>query len=85
LDSADALRQALLPRAKNCDEDVASTGAWLQRRAWWKMATPSCTTANTPVAAVDFARRWGGVCRPRQGKHVHVLVDETRPRLQAPG
>jgi methylthioribose-1-phosphate isomerase len=86
LDSADALRQALLAEAQTlADEDVA-----LNRRMGFNGAAlvedgdtilHHCNTGA--LAAVDFGTALGVVfAAHEQGKRVHVLVDETRPRLQ---
>lgn len=86
LTTADDVRQALLAEAqKLADEDVA-----LNRRMGFHGAAlvqdgdtilHHCNTGA--LAAVDFGTALGVVFAAReQGKHVHVLVDETRPRLQ---
>ena len=86
LATADDVRQALLAEAqKLADEDVA-----LNRRMGYNGAAlvedgdtilHHCNTGA--LAAVDFGTALGVVfAANEQGKHVHVLVDETRPRLQ---
>ncbi len=86
LTTADDVRQALLAEAqKLADEDVA-----LNRRMGFNGAAlvedgdtilHHCNTGA--LAAVDFGTALGVVfAAHEQGKHVHVLVDETRPRLQ---
>jgi S-methyl-5-thioribose-1-phosphate isomerase len=85
-DQADALRMAILNEAQRIsDEDVeinkrmAENGANLIDNG--DTIIHHCNTGA--LAVVD----WGtalGVIRTahEQGKHIHVLVDETRPRLQ---
>jgi len=86
LNTADDVRQALLAEAqKLADEDVA-----LNRRMGFNGAAlvedgdtilHHCNTGA--LAAVDFGTALGVVfAAQEQGKRVHVLVDETRPRLQ---
>ncbi len=86
LESADDVRQALLAEAqKLADEDVA-----LNRRMGFNGAAlvedgdvilHHCNTGA--LAAVDWGTALGVVfAAHEQGKRVHVLVDETRPRLQ---
>jgi methylthioribose-1-phosphate isomerase len=86
LESPDELRQALLDEAqKLADEDVA-----LNRRMGYHGAAlvqdgdtiiHHCNTGA--LAAVDFGTALGVVfAAHEQGKQIHVLVDETRPRLQ---
>ena len=86
LNSADDVRQALLAEAqKLADEDVA-----LNRRMGFNGAAlvedgdtilHHCNTGA--LAAVDFGTALGVVfAAHEQGKRLHVLVDETRPRLQ---
>ena len=86
LESADDVRQALLAEAqKLADEDVA-----LNRRMGFNGAAlvedgdvilHHCNTGA--LAAVDWGTALGVVfAAHEQGKKVHVLVDETRPRLQ---
>lgn len=82
----DDLRQAVLDEAqKLADEDVQINKRMAEHGA--KLVKPGDTTlhhCNTgALATVD----WGtalGVIRTahEQGKNIHVLVDETRPRLQ---
>src|SRR3989338_6262838 len=83
---ADDVRQALLSEAqKLADEDVA-----LNRRMGFNGAAlveegdtilHHCNTGA--LATVDFGTALGVIfAAHEQGKHVHVLVDETRPRLQ---
>jgi len=86
LDSLDDLREAILREAQSiADEDVminkrmAENGAALVQEG--ATILHHCNTGA--LATVD----WGtalGVLRMahEQGKHIHVLVDETRPRLQ---
>jgi methylthioribose-1-phosphate isomerase len=86
LESPDDVRQALLAEAqKLADEDVA-----LNRRMGFHGAAlvedgdtilHHCNTGA--LAAVDWGTALGVVfAAHEQGKKVHVLVDETRPRLQ---
>jgi methylthioribose-1-phosphate isomerase len=86
LESADDVRAALLAEAqKLADEDVA-----LNRRMGFNGAAlvedgdtilHHCNTGA--LAAVDWGTALGVVfAAHEQGKRVHVLVDETRPRLQ---
>lgn len=86
LESVEEVRQALLAEAqKLADEDVV-----LNRRMGFNGAAlvedgdtilHHCNTGA--LAAVDFGTALGVVfAAQEQGKHVHVLVDETRPRLQ---
>jgi methylthioribose-1-phosphate isomerase len=86
LESADDVRNALLAEAQRlADEDVA-----LNRRMGYHGAAlvedgdtilHHCNTGA--LAAVDFGTALGVVfAAHEQGKCVHVLVDETRPRLQ---
>ncbi len=84
--TADELRQIVLAEAQRlADEDVA-----LNRRMGFNGAAlvadgdviiHHCNTGA--LAAVDFGTALGVVfAAHEQGKKVHVLVDETRPRLQ---
>ncbi|MCC7360423.1 MAG: S-methyl-5-thioribose-1-phosphate isomerase [Anaerolineales bacterium] len=84
--AADDLRQALLAEAQTlADEDVA-----LNRRMGFNGAAlvqdgdtiiHHCNTGA--LAAVDFGTALGVIfAAHEQGKEIHVLVDETRPRLQ---
>jgi methylthioribose-1-phosphate isomerase len=86
LPTPDEVRQALLAEAqKLADEDVE-----LNRRMGFNGAAlvedgdtilHHCNTGA--LAAVDFGTALGVVfAAHEQGKRVHVLVDETRPRLQ---
>jgi methylthioribose-1-phosphate isomerase len=86
LDSADDVRAALLAEAQRlADEDVD-----INRRMGYHGAAlvengdtilHHCNTGA--LAAVDFGTALGVVfAAHEQGKRVHVLVDETRPRLQ---
>jgi methylthioribose-1-phosphate isomerase len=86
LESADDVRQALLAEAqKLADEDVE-----LNRRMGYNGAAlveegdtilHHCNTGA--LAAVDFGTALGVIfAAHEQGKRIHVLVDETRPRLQ---
>ncbi len=86
LKSADDVRAALLAEAqKLADEDVE-----LNRRMGFNGAAlvedsdtilHHCNTGA--LAAVDFGTALGVIfAAHEQGKKVHVLVDETRPRLQ---
>lgn len=86
LPTADEVREALLTEAqKLADEDVE-----LNRRMGFNGAAlvedgdvilHHCNTGA--LAAVDFGTALGVVfAAHEQGKRVHVLVDETRPRLQ---
>lgn len=86
LDSVDAIRAALLREAQRlADEDVA-----LNRRMGFNGAElisdgdtilHHCNTGA--LATVDWGTALGVVfAAHEQGKRIHVLVDETRPRLQ---
>ncbi|MCL4868085.1 MAG: S-methyl-5-thioribose-1-phosphate isomerase [Anaerolineae bacterium] len=86
LDSADDVRHALLQEAQNlADEDVA-----LNRRMGFHGAElvsdgdtilHHCNTGA--LATVDWGTALGVIfAAHEQGKKIHVLVDETRPRLQ---
>ncbi len=86
LESADDVRNALLAEAQRlADEDVE-----INRRMGYNGAAlindgdvilHHCNTGA--LAAVDFGTALGVVfAAHEQGKQVHVLVDETRPRLQ---
>ncbi|MCC6191857.1 MAG: S-methyl-5-thioribose-1-phosphate isomerase [Anaerolineales bacterium] len=86
LETPDGVRQALLAEAQRlADEDVA-----LNRRMGYNGAAlvkdgdtilHHCNTGA--LATVDFGTALGVVFAVHeQGKRVHVLVDETRPRLQ---
>ncbi len=86
LESTDDVRQALLSEAqKLADEDVE-----LNRRMGYNGAAlveegdtilHHCNTGA--LAAVDFGTALGVIfAAHEQGKKIHVLVDETRPRLQ---
>jgi methylthioribose-1-phosphate isomerase len=84
--TADDIRAALLAEAQAvADEDVA-----INRRMGANGATlvPEGATilhhCNTgALATVDYGTALGVVRAAfEQGKHIHVLVDETRPRLQ---
>jgi methylthioribose-1-phosphate isomerase len=84
--NADDIRSALLAEAEAlADEDVA-----INRRMGFNGAALIPDGANLlhhcntgALAAVDFGTALGVVfaCQ-EQGKHIHVWVDETRPRLQ---
>lgn len=86
LEDADAVRDALLVEAQRiADEDVA-----LNRRMGFNGAElisdgdtilHHCNTGA--LAAVDWGTALGVIfAAHEQGKKIHVLVDETRPRLQ---
>jgi len=86
LETADDVRQALLTGAQRlADEDVE-----LNRRMGYHGAAlvedgdvilHHCNTGA--LAAVDFGTALGVIfAAHEQGKKIHVLVDETRPRLQ---
>ncbi len=86
MDEPDAIRAALLGEAQRlADEDVA-----LNRRMGFHGAEliadgntilHHCNTGA--LAAVDWGTALGVIfAAHEQGKRVHVLVDETRPRLQ---
>ena len=86
LEGADAVRTALLQEAQRlADEDVA-----LNRRMGFHGAEliadgdtilHHCNTGA--LAAVDWGTALGVIfAAHEQGKRLHVLVDETRPRLQ---
>lgn len=85
-DSVAAIRAALLAEAQRiADEDVA-----LNRRMGFNGAAlisdgdtilHHCNTGA--LATVDWGTALGVIfAAHEQGKHIHVLVDETRPRLQ---
>ncbi len=84
--SADALRQAVLDEAQRiADEDVeinrrmAEHGAALIEDG--DTVVHHCNTGA--LATVDWGTALGVIrMAHEQGKRVHVLVDETRPRLQ---
>jgi methylthioribose-1-phosphate isomerase len=86
LDSVTAVRAALVAEAQAmADEDVAinrrmgAHGAALVRDG--DTLLHHCNTGG--LAAVDYGTALGVIrCAHEQGKRVHVLVDETRPRLQ---
>ncbi len=86
IESADDLRRALLQEAQDlADEDVA-----LNRRMGFNGAAlvsdgdtilHHCNTGA--LATVDWGTALGVIfAAHEQGKKIHVLVDETRPRLQ---
>lgn len=83
---ADDVRAALVAEAQAmADEDVAVNrrmgehGASLIRDG--DTILHHCNTGG--LAAVDYGTALGVIrCAHEQGKRVHVLVDETRPRLQ---
>ncbi|MDX1686697.1 MAG: S-methyl-5-thioribose-1-phosphate isomerase [Candidatus Promineifilaceae bacterium] len=86
LETADAVREALLKAAqKIADDDVA-----LNRRMGYHGAEliedgdtilHHCNTGA--LATVDWGTALGVIFTAHeQGKNIHVLVDETRPRLQ---
>jgi methylthioribose-1-phosphate isomerase len=85
-ESAESLRQALLDAARTiADEDVALNrrmgfhGAELVRDG--DTILHHCNTGA--LAAVDWGTALGVIfAAHEQGKRIHVLVDETRPRLQ---
>jgi len=86
LASADDVRAALVAEAQAmAEEDVAvnkrmgAHGASLIRDG--DTILHHCNTGG--LAAVDYGTALGAIrCAHEQGKRVHVLVDETRPRLQ---
>jgi methylthioribose-1-phosphate isomerase len=86
LAGADDLRAALVAEAQAmADEDVAvnkrmgAHGASLIRDG--DTILHHCNTGG--LAAVDYGTALGAIrCAHEQGKRIHVLVDETRPRLQ---
>jgi methylthioribose-1-phosphate isomerase len=86
LDSADAIRAALVAEAQRmADEDVetnqrmGANGAALIRDG--DTIIHHCNTGG--LAAVDYGTALGVIrCAHEQGKRIHVFVDETRPRLQ---
>jgi methylthioribose-1-phosphate isomerase len=86
LETVDEVRDALLAEAQRlADEDVA-----LNRRMGYNGAEligdgdtilHHCNTGA--LATVDWGTALGVIfAAHEQGKHIHVLVDETRPRLQ---
>jgi methylthioribose-1-phosphate isomerase len=86
LASADAVRAALVAEAQAmAEEDVVvnkrmgANGAALIRDG--DTIIHHCNTGG--LAAVDYGTALGVVrCAHEQGKHIHVFLDETRPRLQ---
>jgi len=86
LASAEAVRAALLAEAQRmADEDVATNkrlaahGAALLKDG--DTVLHHCNTGM--LATVDYGTALGVVrMAHEQGKHIHVLLDETRPRLQ---
>jgi methylthioribose-1-phosphate isomerase len=86
LESADDVRNALLSEAQRlADEDVAINRRMGQHGAALindgDVILHHCNTGA--LAAVDFGTALGVIfAAHEQGKKVHVLVDETRPRLQ---
>jgi len=84
--STDEMRAALVAEAqKIAEEDVAvnkrmgANGASLIHNG--DTILHHCNTGG--LAAVDYGTALGAIrCAHEQGKRVHVLVDETRPRLQ---
>jgi len=86
LDSAEAVRGALLAEAQRmADEDVATNkrlaahGAALLKDG--DTVLHHCNTGM--LATVDYGTALGVIrMAHEQGKRVHVLLDETRPRLQ---
>jgi methylthioribose-1-phosphate isomerase len=84
--SADQVRMALVAEAQAmADQDVAvnkrmgAFGATLIRDG--DTILHHCNTGG--LAAVDYGTALGAVrCAHEQRKRIHVLVDETRPRLQ---
>ncbi|MEA4909554.1 MAG: S-methyl-5-thioribose-1-phosphate isomerase [Chloroflexi bacterium] len=84
--TVDEIRARLIEEARRiAEEDVATN----QRMAGWGASLIDdgdtlihhCNTGS--LAAVDWGTALGAVrMAHEQGKHVHVLVDETRPRLQ---
>ncbi len=86
LEGVAAIRAALVREAQAmAEEDVAinkrmgAHGATLIRDG--DTILHHCNTGG--LAAVDYGTALGAIrCAHEQGKRVHVLVDETRPRLQ---
>ncbi len=86
LDSPEAIRQALLDEAQRmADEDVeinkrmAAHGAALVKDG--ATILHHCNTGA--LATVDYGTALGVIrMAHEQGKKIHVLLDETRPRLQ---
>jgi len=84
--NADDIRAALVAEAQAmAEEDIAVNrrmglnGASLIRDG--DTILHHCNTGG--LAAVDYGTALGAIrCAHEQGKRVHVLVDETRPRLQ---
>ena len=84
--TADDIRAALVSEARAMtEEDVAinkrmgAHGATLIRDG--DTVSHHCNTGG--LAAVDYGTALGVIrCAHEQGKHVHVFLDETRPRLQ---
>ncbi|MEJ2710184.1 MAG: S-methyl-5-thioribose-1-phosphate isomerase [Anaerolineales bacterium] len=83
--SADDLRQALLEEAQRiADEDVAINKRMARNGAELiddgDTIIHHCNTGA--LATVDWGTALGVIrMAAKQGKHIHVLVDETRPRL----
>ncbi len=86
LETADEVRQALVAEAKAlADEDVAINRRMGQHGAALiedgDTVLHHCNTGA--LATVDYGTALGVIrAAHEQGKRVHVLVDETRPRLQ---
>jgi methylthioribose-1-phosphate isomerase len=86
LESADDVRQALIAAAQAlADEDVAINRRMGQNGAALiddgDTVLHHCNTGA--LATVDYGTALGVIrAAHEQGKHFHVLVDETRPRLQ---
>lgn len=84
--SADDLRQTLLEEAQRiADEDVAINKRMAHNGAELiddgDTIIHHCNTGA--LATVDWGTALGVIrMAAKQGKHIHVLVDETRPRLQ---
>ncbi|MDL1900766.1 S-methyl-5-thioribose-1-phosphate isomerase [Anaerolineae bacterium CFX9] len=84
--SVDAARAYLLAEAQRiADEDVAINQRMAQHGASLinegDVVLHHCNTGA--LATVDYGTALGVIrCAHEQGKHIHVLLDETRPRLQ---
>jgi methylthioribose-1-phosphate isomerase len=84
--SADALREFVVAEARRiADEDVEINRAMARHgAALIDDGDTVITHCNAgPLATVDIGTALGCIIEAhRQGKRIHVLVDETRPRLQ---
>jgi methylthioribose-1-phosphate isomerase len=86
LDSVQAVRAALLDEAQRMADDDVATNKRLARfgAALLKDGDTVLHHCNTGMlATVDYGTALGVVRMAHEGgKHIHVLLDETRPRLQ---